>query len=461
LAASPERLEDRRLLTAEAPLGDALAPCASSSATDADAAPLGETVATASLVAAEQAAAAAVRMPSGNYLLRPGTGNLRITATALANQNIAGFVLRDNWLNVNPAPGVYDWSRIDAAVQQITAAGKQFKLTVFTGVQAPAWLYQQGARAMTFVENGPNRPSGTYTMPVPWDPVMLEHYGDLLEEMDRHFGSNPALVSVSLGGPTRYSLEMHLPQEVLALPDYSPAAIRGAWDTVFNKYAELFPNVPGVLHVSNPTTALDGIALQVALDAVNILGQRAILQHDALSAKPGLPTYNVHQLISQYGLSGINVGFEELSASNQERFGGGFDAAWQRLTQVKAKFLDLYAPDDALARAFPDYDHLGDMNYDGVVDNFDIRAFESALARPADYIAQGGNVDFSRRGDMNLDGVFDNFDIAAFEQLLTSHASTEPAPLALERTQAGATADWADLAFALAVEASRKRDAQK
>jgi len=62
---------------------------------------------------------------------------------------------------------------------------------------------------------------------------------------------------------------------------------------------------------------------------------------------------------------------------------------------------------------------LGDMNGDGVLDNYDIAAFELALADPAAYLAQyPWMTNYQRVGDINGDGVFNNFDIPAFEQLL-------------------------------------------
>ena len=47
------------------------------------------------------------------------------------------------------------------------------------------------------------------------------YYGNLLAAMSQHFGNNPSLALVNLGGPTRYSLEMQLPVEVLSLPGAS------------------------------------------------------------------------------------------------------------------------------------------------------------------------------------------------------------------------------------------------
>jgi len=78
---------------------------------------------------------------------------------------------------------------------------------------------------------------------------------------------------------------------------------------------------------------------------------------------------------------------------------------------------------------------LGDMNGDGVVNNFDINAFELALANPSAYLAEYPNMtNYQAVGDINGDGAFNNFDISAFEALLTGSGSApvpEPSSLVL------------------------------
>jgi len=62
---------------------------------------------------------------------------------------------------------------------------------------------------------------------------------------------------------------------------------------------------------------------------------------------------------------------------------------------------------------------LGDMNGDGVMDNFDIAAMELALCDSAAYLATYPTLtDYQQRGDVNQDGLFNNFDILDFEQML-------------------------------------------
>ena len=79
------------------------------------------------------------------------------------------------------------------------------------------------------------------------------------------------------------------------------------------------------------------------------------------------------------------------------------------------------AVDAAVNAAFtPIY---GDMDGNGVLDNFDIQPFELALADPDAYAAQYPYLtDRAVRGDINHENGFDNFDIQPFESLLTGGA---------------------------------------
>jgi hypothetical protein len=66
----------------------------------------------------------------------------------------------------------------------------------------------------------------------------------------------------------------------------------------------------------------------------------------------------------------------------------------------------------------PEYDPLGDMNCDGVVNNFDITPFVHALTNPDGYAAEYPDCDIAA-GDINGDGLVNNFDITPFVHLLT------------------------------------------
>ena len=92
---------------------------------------------------------------------------------------------------------------------------------------------------------------------------------------------------------------------------------------------------------------------------------------------------------------------------------------------------------------------LGDMNGDGVLDNFDIQPFEQALTNPAAYLALYNLPDYLLRGDITRNSAFDNFDIQPFEQRLTSGSA--PAEFASQPAGTPQAASAQDLAFGLAL----------
>jgi hypothetical protein len=62
---------------------------------------------------------------------------------------------------------------------------------------------------------------------------------------------------------------------------------------------------------------------------------------------------------------------------------------------------------------------IGDMNGDGLVNNFDVDPFVLALVDPAGYAAAYPGLPADVLGDCDGNGAFNNFDIDAFVALLT------------------------------------------
>lgn len=72
---------------------------------------------------------------------------------------------------------------------------------------------------------------------------------------------------------------------------------------------------------------------------------------------------------------------------------------------------------------------LGDMNGDGVLNNFDIQPFEQALTDSATYLAlYPALLNYEQRGNVDGNFAFNNFDIQPFEQLLTSNLAAVSVP---------------------------------
>jgi len=94
-------------------------------------------------------------------------------------------------------------------------------------------------------------------------------------------------------------------------------------------------------------------------------------------------------------------------------------AAWWMVGVVAGVLVGLTVPAVGFAKVDPPKFMLGDMNGDELVDNFDIIGMELALTDPDAYVKLYPRLtDYKKRGDVNQDGMFNNFDLSAFEELL-------------------------------------------
>jgi hypothetical protein len=259
---------------------------------------------------------------------------------------LAGVSLRRTWAEMNPRPGEYDFGYFDRETAAAGRAGKKIMLRVLTGVNAPDWIYQAGARPLRFTD----RRRGDFTMPVPWDRAMLDGWGKFIRELGKRYRSQPRLAVVHLSGPTRFSAEMHLPIEVTSLPDWSVARLVGAWKETIDLFALAFPQAPLALNLAHPVGRRDGIADFVVDYLTSQLGGRARLQHNALAAKTSR-RYDIHQRILAASAKGIKIGFQMLCASSEPRFGGSFARAIEIGNEAHPLYYEIYPPDVGQLRA--------------------------------------------------------------------------------------------------------------
>jgi hypothetical protein len=288
-------------------------------------------------------------LPTGFYLLLPGEGSIRLSGfapKALKNPNITGFVYRDRWYEMQPAPGKFNFSRLDKFLDELETTNQTFKLTVFTGSRAPSWLESKGVKFTSFKQSNPERPDfgQVVKLPVPYDPELLKYYADFVAKLADKYDKNPRLQTFAVGGPTRDSLEFHLWDDLEKLPGYSHDKLKEAWRTAIDSVAVRFIKTPLSIHIANPIRPNDGIAASVADYHNTYLGTRAITQHDSLSAKSS-NSYNIHKIIYDLGKLNKYVGFEQISASHESRYGGSLATSLKTAINANAKYVDIYKGD--------------------------------------------------------------------------------------------------------------------
>ncbi|HUH98626.1 MAG TPA: hypothetical protein VLZ89_14775 [Anaerolineales bacterium] len=158
----------------------------------------------------------------------------------LANPAISGLAIGVHWVLVNPdpptSPNAYDWGYLDDAFNQVTMWNAQnparppktLQLIVDAGFDSPPWLLNQIPSCDGLFASPPQDPAAncgkaTFTgyaeraegdvFPLPWNPTYKAAWQVFLTALAARYGSNPAFVSIAVGGPTAASTEMILPSD--------------------------------------------------------------------------------------------------------------------------------------------------------------------------------------------------------------------------------------------------------
>ena len=156
--------------------------------------------------------------------------------SVLGNSAVSGLFLQYRWASLNPAADVYAWNTVDdafAAVAQWNAENldkspKTIQFALDAGFYSPTWVLDNLASCdgmfavpaqpvsstcgkATFLnwEGVANpRPS---SLPLPWNATYKNSWRTFLTAFAQRYGSNPAFVSIEIGGPTAATTEMILP----------------------------------------------------------------------------------------------------------------------------------------------------------------------------------------------------------------------------------------------------------
>lgn len=118
----------------------------------------GEVVPFASNEAAPAAVASVAPQSITDYLSNPGIGwqEAHDPSEPLLPETVSYRRSDYGWASVNTAPGVFDWSALDADLQEATERGAQFSFRLYTmrgshwgGHQVPQWVLDSGATILS------------------------------------------------------------------------------------------------------------------------------------------------------------------------------------------------------------------------------------------------------------------------------------------------------------------------
>ena len=173
-------------------------------------------------------------------------GNAPQVTQALSDHGVDGFTLVENWSQIEPQRGVFEWDNIpdgqghfDQWVHAAVMAGRKINLAIRAGQDTPCWMFDlashqcgsayigsyAGAHELTFEAASHQgltaHPCETVRMAAPWDPIFLREWDRMLAGVAQHLraiGAYGSVALVRLTGVNRTTDEFRLPEEILSVP---------------------------------------------------------------------------------------------------------------------------------------------------------------------------------------------------------------------------------------------------
>ncbi len=163
----------------------------------------------------------------GNQYLCPTGANYATMDWTWQNPNLTGVFIRLRWDEVNPAPGVYDWTAMDREIEKAVRNGKLYSLSFKAGSKGtPNWIFNPAiaganvVKRLTFQDDSDGSDCGTVMdLGSPADPNYRKLYFDLWRAAARHIRERNAwyraLAYVKPSGANLFSHENRLPKHCL------------------------------------------------------------------------------------------------------------------------------------------------------------------------------------------------------------------------------------------------------
>jgi surface protein len=180
-----------------------------------------------------------VEKPRGTFSASGGSGDAIYT-----NPNIRGVLVRASWSDVETAPGVFNFSRLNSGIAKAKANGVHWSLAVAGGNMAPDWLIDTlGAPSIDTIFRGV---SG-YRLPLFWNTIVQTRLQILADRLAEEYGDDQDLKLVYVTQMTANGIEGHL--QGVDMPTFVAAGYTDAkWITAAKQsavyFAEAFPNKP-------------------------------------------------------------------------------------------------------------------------------------------------------------------------------------------------------------------------
>jgi hypothetical protein len=132
---------------------------------------------------------------------------------------IVGLNVSEDWSDINPSPGVYDWSALDDEVAQAVAAGFEVNLLINNASdKTPQWLLDSlpPDQKIALLDPAPNH--STFCQEITtahyWNSVFHQARLDLIAAAGAHFANNPAIQGFMASFANHHSQDWNVQDEV-------------------------------------------------------------------------------------------------------------------------------------------------------------------------------------------------------------------------------------------------------
>ncbi|WP_431687014.1 beta-galactosidase [Hahella sp. NBU794] len=185
-----------------------------------------------------------------------------------------GVLVRIPWAEMEPSPGVYDWSLLDQQLVKAKAQGLHVTFALLNGYAAPAWLESEGADMLDYIFRGdiPRR------LPIPWDETYLRYLTNFIAALGARYSGEQALQLVHMTNSTTNGFEMQYFFDAQAEADfyakgYSESALVNSWKRILDAYNQAFDDTRMDLDV-HPVLGSPTVAEQVVAYGQASIGAR-------------------------------------------------------------------------------------------------------------------------------------------------------------------------------------------
>jgi hypothetical protein len=216
------------------------------------------------------------QVPRGVFSIS-GAGQA-VGPTTLANPDVLGISVRQDWADLEPTEGNFGWTFLDSETAKVAAAGKQVLLRIGTQSGKPAWvttaIQNAGGQFFTFDDNGVQT-----TIPVFWDPTFLAKKKAMIAAVGAHFTNNPTVTIVAASFANATSEDWNVPHTAVDIQNwlavgYTTAKLLDAGKQIIDATMAAYPNqyvtlaIGGNGHVGPNGSNLDPTATYAAENAI-------------------------------------------------------------------------------------------------------------------------------------------------------------------------------------------------